>query len=140
MTRTFILLLSIAIATGALMVTMGPVPASAYATVIRDCGDDYVITRYNQDGTVKGVWNKQLSDEGTIYTGARVEACQGNPDRFVSDGGSQLQVVACTQRRAAAWASRGCATGRGPGSVVHDPGEQCRAATCPHPWLSTPLP
>ena len=96
MTRTFILLLSIAIATGALMVTMGPVPASAYATVIRDCGDDYVITRYNQDGTVKGVWNKQLSDEGTIYTGGKTwKLVEGNPDRFVSDGGSQLQVVAC---------------------------------------------
>ncbi len=80
----------------ALIVTMGPAPASAQPIVIRECGDDYVVTRYNQDGSVKGVWNKQLSDEGTIYTGGQTwTLVEGNPDRFVSDGGAQLQVVAC---------------------------------------------
>ena len=88
---------AIVIALGiALIVTMGPAPASAYAIVIRECGDDYVVTRYNQDGTVKGVWNKQLSDQGTIYTGGQTwTLVEGNPDRFVNNGGAQLQVVAC---------------------------------------------
>ncbi len=88
---------AIVIALGiALVVTMGPAPASAQAIVIRECGDDYVVTRYNQDGTVKGVWNKQLSDEGTIYTGGQTwKLVEGNPDRFVSSGGAQLQVFAC---------------------------------------------
>ncbi len=80
----------------ALIVTMGPSPASAYATVVRDCGDHYVVVRYNADGSVKGVHNKQLSDEGTIYTaGETWKLVEGNPDRFVSEGGAQLQVVAC---------------------------------------------
>ena len=80
----------------ALIVTMDPSPASASAIVIRECGNDYVVTRYNQDGTVKGVWNKQLSAEGTIYTGGQTwKLVEGNPDRFVSDGGAQLQVFAC---------------------------------------------
>ena len=79
-----------------LIVTMGPAPASAQPIVIRECGDDYVITRYNQDGSVKGVWNKQLSDEGTIYTAGQTwKLVEGDPDRFVSDGGAQLQVFAC---------------------------------------------
>ena len=79
-----------------LIVTMGPAPASAQTTVVRECGDHYVVTRYNQDGSVKGVWNKQLSDEGTIYTGGKTwKLVEGNPDRFVSDGGAQLQVFAC---------------------------------------------
>ncbi len=80
----------------ALIVTMNPSPASAYATVVRDCGDHYVVTRYNADGSVKGVHNKQLSDEGTIYTAGKTWLLvEGNPDHFVSDGGAQLQVVAC---------------------------------------------
>ncbi len=80
----------------ALIVTMGPAPASAQTTVIRDCGDHYVVTRYNQDGSVKGVHKKQLSDEGTIYTAGKTwKLVEGNPDRFVSDGGVQLQVIAC---------------------------------------------
>ncbi len=96
MTRTFILLLSIAIATGALMVTMGPAPASAQVTVVRDCGDHYVVTHYNSDGSVNGVHKKQLSDQGTIYTAGKTwKLVEGNPDRFVSDGGAQLLVVAC---------------------------------------------
>ena len=80
----------------ALIVTMNPSPASAYATVVRDCGDHYVVTRYNADGSVKGVHEKQLSDQGTIYTAGKTWLLvEGNPDRFVSDGGAQLQVVAC---------------------------------------------
>ncbi|MCY4571893.1 MAG: SwmB domain-containing protein [Gemmatimonadetes bacterium] len=80
----------------ALIVTMGPDPASAQTTVVRECGDHYVVTRYNSDGTVKGVWNKQLSAAGTIYTAGKTwKLVEGNPDRFVSDGGAQLQVVAC---------------------------------------------
>ena len=82
----------------ALIVTMGPAPASAQTTVVRECGDHYVVTRYNQDGTVKGVHNKQLSAQGTIYTGGKtwllVEGTEGNPDRFVSDG-EVLQVSPC---------------------------------------------
>ncbi len=82
----------------ALAVTMGPAPASAQTTVIRECGDHYTVIRYNADGSVKGVWNKQLSDQGTIYTAGKtwllVEGDNGQPDRFVSDGGV-LQVVAC---------------------------------------------
>ena len=82
----------------ALIVIMGPAPASAQTTVVRECGDDYVVTRYNQDGTVKGVHNKQLSAQGTIYTGGKtwllVEGTEGNPDRFVSDG-EVLQVSPC---------------------------------------------
>ena len=89
--------IAIVIALGiVLMVGMGPSPASAYAIVIRECGDDYVVTRYNQDGSVKGVWNKQLSAQGTIYTAGQTwKLVEGNPDRFVSNGGAQLQVFAC---------------------------------------------
>ncbi len=80
----------------ALIVSMGPSPASAQTTVVRECGGQYVVTRYNSDGTVKGVWNKQLSDAGTIYTAGKTwKLVEGDPDRFVSDGGAQLQVVAC---------------------------------------------
>ena len=83
----------------ALVVTMAPSPASAQTVVIRDCGDQYVVARYNSDGSANGVWNKQLSDEGTIYTGGRtwilVEGTEGNPDRFVGNGGAQLQVIPC---------------------------------------------
>ena len=79
----------------ALIVTMGPAPASAQTTVVRECGDHYVVTRYNQDGTVKGVHNKQLSPQGTIYTGGKTwKLVEGNPDRFVSDG-EVLQVSPC---------------------------------------------
>ncbi len=80
----------------ALVVTMGPSPASAQVTVVRDCGDHYVVVRYNSDGSVNGVHKKQLSDEGTIYTvGKTWKLVEGNPDRFVSEGGAQLLVVAC---------------------------------------------
>ena len=80
----------------ALIVTMGPAPASAQTTVVRECGGQYTVTHYNSDGSVQGVHNKQLSDEGTIYTGGKTwKLVEGEPDRFVSDGGAQLQVVAC---------------------------------------------
>ena len=95
--------IAIVIALGiALVVTMGPAPASAQTTVVRECGDHYVVTRYNSNGSVKGVHNKQLSDEGTIYTGGKtwllVEGTEGNPDRFVSDG-EVLQVSPCDATR-----------------------------------------
>ena len=80
----------------ALIVTMGPAPASAQTTVIRECGGQYTVARYNSDGSAIGVWNKQLSDEGTIYTAGKTwKLVEGSPDRFVSDGGAQLQVVPC---------------------------------------------
>ena len=82
----------------ALVVTMAPSPASAQTTVVRECGDHYVVTHYNSDGSVKGVHNKQLSAQGTIYTSGKtwllVEGTEGNPDRFVSDG-EVLQVSPC---------------------------------------------
>ncbi len=79
-----------------LVVGMGPAPASAQAIAIRECGDHYVVTRYNADGSVHGVWNKQLSDEGTIYTAGQTwTLVEGNPDRFVNDGAAQLQVSPC---------------------------------------------
>ena len=105
-----------------LIVTMRPAPASAYAIVIRECGDDYVVTRYNQDGTVKGVWNKQLSDEGTIYTAGKTwTLVEGSPDRFVSDGGAQLQVVACN-------AGQGSGV-RGLGGVQQDGAQAAQSST-----------
>ena len=80
----------------ALIVTMGPAPASAQTTVVRECGDHYVVTHYNSDGSVKGVHNKQLSAQGTIYTAGKTwRLVEGSPDRFVSDGGAQLQVSPC---------------------------------------------
>ncbi len=80
----------------ALIVTMGPAPASAQTTVVRECGGQYTVTHYNSDGSVKGVHKKQLSDEGTIYTAGKTwTLVEGSPDRFVNDGGSQLQVIPC---------------------------------------------
>ena len=79
----------------ALIVTMGPDPASAQSIEIRECGDDYAVTRYNSDGTVKGTWKKQLSAQGTIYTAGKTwTLVEGSPDRFVSDG-EVLQVSPC---------------------------------------------
>ena len=82
----------------ALIVSMGPAPtpASAQTIMVRDCGGHYVVARFNADGSAIGVWNKQLSDQGTIYTAGKTwTLVEGSPDRFVSDGGAQLQVVAC---------------------------------------------
>ncbi len=80
----------------ALIFTMGPAPASAQTTVIRECGGQYTVTHYNSDGSVKGVHNKQLSDAGTIYTAGKTwKLVEGSPDRFVGAGGAQLQVIAC---------------------------------------------
>ncbi len=88
----------------ALVVTMGPAPASAQTTVVRECGDHYLVTHYNSDGSVKGVHKKQLSAQGTIYTAGKtwllVEGDNGQPDRFVSDGGV-LQVGPCEATRGA---------------------------------------
>ena len=106
----------------ALIVTMGATPASAQTTVIRECGDHYVVTRYNADGSVKGVWNKQLSAQGTIYTAGKTWLLvEGNPDRFVSDGGAQLQVVACDAALGAGAGVRQTIPPRVPARPVVDP-------------------
>ena len=86
---------ALVIALGIALIVMGPDPASAQSIEIRECGDDYAVTRYNSDGTVKGTWKKQLSAQGTIYTAGQTwTLVEGSPDRFVSDG-EVLQVSPC---------------------------------------------
>ncbi len=69
--------------------------------VIRDCGDHYLVTRSNTDGTTLGAWKKQLSEQGTIFTAGETwtlgEGGDGEPDRFVSGSGKVQQVVPCDE-------------------------------------------